>query len=118
MLAPLKRHKYKDKKTGEFFLSEQEAEASVPLQLLCLALYDAALVHIMNSLRPQPDHTWQTIKQKMTTVMAKRKLATTLGILRNTYSNTDVICMQKVSAIYKKPLESALSTEFNVIFPR
>lgn len=116
MLKPLVREKYKDKQ-GNCYLSEDEAEASVPLQLLCLALYDAVLVHIMNLLRPPPESTWQNIKRSMT-VMAMGKLEKTLSILRTTYGDTDVICLQKVSAIYKRRLESSLGTEFNVIFPK
>jgi len=87
----------------------------VPLQFLCLALYDCVLVHIMNTLRT--DASWQGIKQEMTNSMAKRKLATTLNIFRESYKEADIMCIQKCSTIYRNSLESAMGMEFDIIFP-
>jgi hypothetical protein len=44
-------------------LSEEEERISLPLQALNLALFDAVLVHMMNTL--SPDGEWLTIKRRL-----------------------------------------------------
>ena len=44
-------------------LSEEEERVSLPLQCLCLALFDAVQVHVMNTLSPSGE--WLTIKRRL-----------------------------------------------------
>ena len=37
-------------------VTAEEEEASIPLQMLCLAIFDGALVHILGALAPS---SWQ-----------------------------------------------------------
>ena len=49
MIVPLRRSKYPS-------VTEEEEHMSLPLQLLSLAIFDAILVYIMNTIAPT---TWQ-----------------------------------------------------------
>ena len=49
MLAPIKKAKYPA-------ITDEEEAISVPLQLLCCAIFDATLVHVLNTLAPGAWH--------------------------------------------------------------
>ena len=54
MLQPIKKAKYPD-------ITEEEEMVSLPLQTMCGAIFDAILVHIMNTVS-SPD-VWQPLKR-------------------------------------------------------
>ena len=56
MIVPLKRSKYP-------FVTEEEERMSLPLQLLSLAIFDAILVYLMNTIAPT---TWQVCRTDVT----------------------------------------------------
>jgi hypothetical protein len=87
MLSKLTRAKYPD-------LTEEEERISLPLQTVCLAIFDMIMFHIMDVSAPG---TWTQLKS---TVLASRgnKMQRTLQILEDTYTNSDVISITEAAA--------------------
>merc|ERR1712232_368924 len=90
MLEPISRAKYPA-------VTEEEELLSIPLQLLCQAIFDAVIVFIMNKL--SPDCAWQMIKSEICDNLYRGKHRRTVHILAERYSSLDVICLQEVAAI-------------------
>ncbi|KAL7464376.1 hypothetical protein ACHAXS_004713 [Conticribra weissflogii] len=89
LLQPIKKSKYPD-------ITEEEEKVSLPLQTMCGAIFDAILVHIMNTVST-PDE-WQTLKKTIVENLNKKKVSRTLDILESeTYANSDIIALQEVS---------------------
>ena len=65
MLQKIKRAKYPK-------VTEQEEIISIPLQTLCQAIFDAVLVHIVNSV--SPDASWQPLRTQMCNALNKGKV--------------------------------------------
>jgi hypothetical protein len=84
LLEPISRAKYPD-------LTEEEERISLPLQILCLAIFDAVLVHILHSISPG---TWQNVKQALNNALYKNRAAACLSILERSYSTSDLIFLQ------------------------
>ena len=90
LLQPIKKAKYPD-------ITEEEEKVSLPLQTMCGAIFDAILVHIMNTVSDD----WQPLKRAMVENLNKKKVPKTLDILETaTYINSDIICLQEVSAAF------------------
>jgi len=90
MLLPISRTKYPA-------VTEQEEIDSLPLQTLCGAIFDAILVHIMNTV--SEPHVWQPLKQVMVENLNKKKVPHTLSILSQPYyHNSDIITLQEVAS--------------------
>merc|ERR1712176_1305863 len=88
MLLPIKKAKYPD-------ITEEEEKVSLPLQTLCGAIFDAILVHMMNTV--SKPHIWQSLKRQIVESLNKQKVPKTLSILEKTYNSNDVITLQEVS---------------------
>mmetsp|Transcript_17880 Transcript_17880/g.33131 ORF Transcript_17880/g.33131 Transcript_17880/m.33131 type:complete len:333 (-) Transcript_17880:49-1047(-) len=109
MLQPIKKAKYPD-------ITEQEEKDSLPLQTMCGAIFDAILVHMMNTNSP-PD-VWQGLKTTMVENLNKQKVPHTLAILENTYSDSDIITLQEVSSSFiDQARASKLGKTFHIIAP-
>lgn len=88
MLSTIPRNKYPA-------LSEEEERISLPLQAVCLALFDAALVHMMNTLSPSGE--WLTIKRRLCEALFVNKQLRTVEILSSPrYAASDVMFLQEV----------------------
>lgn len=88
MLKPISKAKYKD-------ITEQEEKDSLPLSTMCAAIFDAILVHMMNSVST-PD-VWQPLKRKIVDSLSRKKVDNTLKILERQYMDSDIITLQEVS---------------------
>jgi hypothetical protein len=109
MLQPIKRAKYPD-------ITTQEEEDSLPLQTMCGAIFDAILVHMMNTVSP-PD-VWQDLKKTMVENLNKQKVPHTMSILEDTYIDSDIITLQEVSASFiDQARASELGQAFHIISP-
>jgi hypothetical protein len=108
MLQTIKKVKYPD-------ISEQEEIDSLPLQTLCGAIFDAILVHMMNSVA-EPD-VWQPLKKSMVENLNKKKVPHTLEILEKEYSESDIITLQEVSSAFINLARESpiLSQKFHII---
>jgi hypothetical protein len=109
MLQSIKKAKYPD-------ITEQEETDSLPLQTLCGAIFDAILVHMMNTVA-EPD-VWQGLKTTMVENLNKKKVPHTLAILETTYADADIITLQEVSSSFiDQARASNLGTIFHIIAP-
>lgn len=109
MLQPIKKAKYPE-------ITEEEEKVSLPLQTMCGAIFDAILVHMMNTVS-EPD-VWQGLKKTMVENLNKKKIPHTLQILEGTYIDSDIITLQEVSASFiSQAKEGPLGTKFHVIAP-
>ena len=108
MLMKIRKSKY------PAITSEEEA-ISVPLQTLCLAIFDAILVNMMNTVGRK---AWQPLREDMCNKLNLRKTDRTIEILETTYGNSDIQFLQEVAGSFadvskKKPL----SGMFDIYYP-
>lgn len=104
LLLPIPRSKYPA-------VTEQEEADSLPLQTMCGAIFDAILVHMMNTVS-KPD-VWQPLKQVMVENLNKKKVPHTLEILEKQYIDFDIIAMEEVSGSF---IEEARSSKLGQVF--
>merc|ERR1712118_274194 len=86
MLSRIPRSKYPA-------VTELEERLSIPLQVLCLAIFDVIIIHLLNEL--SPDNSWQRIKREICDKLYRNKDQRLIEILAWRYRNVDVMCLQK-----------------------
>lgn len=91
LLKPILKAKYPA-------ITEEEEAISLPLQTLCGAIFDAILVHMMNTVS-KPE-IWQPLKHTMVENLNRKKVPNTLSILKNSYGDADIIMLQEVSGAF------------------
>ena len=108
MLTPIKKSKYPS-------ITSAEEKISIPLQVLCAAIFDAILVNMMNTLEPG----WQPLREDMCNKLNRHKLDRTIEILEKSYSDSDVIFLQEVASAFGGSATKATlgSKMFDVISP-
>jgi len=110
MLQPIKKAKYPD-------ITVQEEKDSLPLQTMCGAIFDAILVHMMNTVSA-PD-VWQGLKKTMVENLNKQKVPHTMSILEKVYSSSDAITLQEVSSSFIDQARAGkLGEIFHIVAPR
>ncbi|CAE8616229.1 unnamed protein product [Polarella glacialis] len=108
LLPSIKRAKYPA-------ITDAEEAVSVPLQCLCLAIFDAILVHMMHVL--SPDGHWQKIKESICDATFRKKNAKTTAILDG-YREASVLCLQEASVNFLGDLGvSSLATTHHIVAP-
>jgi hypothetical protein len=107
LLSAIKRAKYPE-------VSEEEERISLPLQTLCLALFDAILVHLLNTLAPG---TWQPLKQQLVRMLVAGKQGRTAAIVKDTHTAAQVLCLQEASAGLARLLALQLAPARFVVVP-
>jgi hypothetical protein len=91
LLAPIKRSKYPA-------LTEAEEAICMPLQTLCLALFDAVQLHVVRTVAPD---SWQTTRNQIADALNRRKKPITAGVLANpAYDGTEVWFLQECQAAF------------------
>jgi len=109
MLQPIRKSKYPD-------ITEKEAKVSLPLQTMCGAIFDAILVHMMNTVS-SPDE-WQPLKRTVVENLNRKKVPRTLEIIETVYGESDVIALQEVSAsLISRAGMLPLADEFWIVAP-
>ena len=110
LLSPISRKKYPA-------VAEHEEFCSLPLQLMCLAAFDASLVYIMRSVAPDE---WHGIKMSLVAALHKDKYSRTIEILESPlYMSSDVIFLQEVAAVMVQHLQKhpIIHNGFHVLSP-
>ena len=108
LLKKLSRSKYPA-------LTEEEEALSLPLQMLCQAIFDAILVHIVNSVSPGGE--WMRIKRQLVDGLFRGKLDRQLSILEWSYPDCHVVCLQEAAAAFIPLVTSRLGDRYLVIAP-
>ena len=78
-------------------LSAEEEAASVELQALCMAVFDAVLARILFAVAPL---TWQPLRRALHAAHFADKPARCVSILRDRYAAADVIFIQEASEAF------------------
>jgi hypothetical protein len=89
MLQPIKKSKYPSIETDEEMMS-------VPLQTLNLAIFDAILVHMLNTVSAD----WNGIRDTICTKLNRKKTDRTIEILTTTYLDYDIQFLQEVGSAF------------------
>ena len=106
LLSKIKRSKYPA-------VTPEEEAISIPLQTLAQAIFDATLVHIVNSVSARGK--WQVLQQQMCNALNRRKDERTIAILES-YSEATVMFLQEVAASFmSKAEESDLGDRYTVV---
>ena len=105
MLQKIKKSKYPS-------ITSEEEIVSIPLQTLCIAIFDVILVDMMNKISK---NDWQTIRSDICLKLNKQKNDRTIEILYNTYNDNDIIFLQEVAGNFKefvinKPIDKIFDT--------
>ena len=83
---------------------------------MCGAIFDAILVHMMNTVST-PD-VWQPLKRTMVENLNKKKIPHTLQILESQYIGSDIVTLQEVSSSFIDMAQaSGLGKKFHIIAP-
>lgn len=106
MLQPILQAKYPD-------VTEEEERICFPLQTLALAIFDAVLVHMVNTVSPD----WQPIKKSLTLALNQNKIPRTMQILGQGYGQSDVFFLQEVAGAFEKMMPETLAQRFHVAAP-
>jgi len=109
MLEPIPRSKYPA-------ITEEEERLAIPLQILCQAIFDAVMVHLMH--RCSADGSWQVVKSRIFDKLFRCKTQRTVEILETAYSTVDVLFLQEVAATFCDFFQhSALAESHSCILP-
>jgi len=87
MFQTIKKSKYPS-------ISAEEEAVSIPLQTMCLAIFDAILVHMMNDIDAK---NWQKIRSDICLKLNHQKNDRTVDILATTYGHADILFLQEVA---------------------
>ena len=108
LLQPIKRSKYPA-------ISMAEEAVSLPLQTLAGAIFDAILVHMMNSVAPD---TWQPLRTTLCEALNRKKDSRTLDILDQKYSDADLIFVQEAASSFVAAAKAhSLGEKYEIIAP-
>lgn len=108
LMSPIRKAKYPD-------ITEHEEKISIPLQTLCLAIFDSILVDMLNQL--SPTH-WQRIRTDICEHLNKKKTENSLSILEDTYMDHDVAFLQEVSSnLVTQCADRKMSKSFDIVSP-
>lgn len=97
-------------------LTEEEERASLPLQTLAMALFDAVQVRMLNQLVGA--EAWQTLRARICQALNTRKIQNTLDLVQREYSSkVDVVFLQETSAALIDRARHELGRDFHVLAP-
>mmetsp|Transcript_3630 Transcript_3630/g.8334 ORF Transcript_3630/g.8334 Transcript_3630/m.8334 type:complete len:669 (+) Transcript_3630:248-2254(+) len=109
MIEPILHSKYPA-------ITPEEQAISIPLQILCLAIFDSILVHMLNTVAP---NTWQPLKRSLCDALISNKSKKNINILSHTYADADVIFIQEAAAAFVDQTmgDDHLARKFSLLKP-
>eukprot|EP00802_Teleaulax_amphioxeia_P005775 Tamp_05779.p1 GENE.Tamp_05779~~Tamp_05779.p1 ORF type:complete len:578 (+),score=107.65 Tamp_05779:81-1736(+) len=109
MLQPILQSKYPD-------ITLEEQAVSIPLQTLCMAIFDAILVHML--LHVGRD-SWQPIRTNICEALNRHKNDKIKEILKKTYFDSHVIMLQETASAFVADLRNdpEISGKYLVVSP-
>ena len=97
-------------------LSEEEESISLRLQTLCLAIFDAVLVHILMTL--SPDGKWLSLKKDILHALVWHKEERQIQVIQQSYSDAHVLFLQEVRcSTMTTTLPAVFDRQYEVICP-
>lgn len=95
-------------------LTEEEEKISIPLQTLCLAVFDTVLLTILNELSPK----WPSLKEQMVREMSPAaKTEKTIRLLKKEMTTASVLFLQEVGPSLHAFLENDLPRNYVLAAP-
>jgi hypothetical protein len=108
MISKIQKSKYPS-------ITANEAVISIPLQTLCLAIFDAILVSMMNTI---DRHAWQPLRLDICNKLNKKKTDRIIQILQTSYATADVQFLQEVASSFGDAVEKRpLANIFDIYYP-
>jgi len=108
MLVPIKHAKYPA-------ITPEEEKISIPLQTMALAIFDAALTHMMNTVGKS---SWQRLRKELCASLNLKKDEQIISILSSQYGNSDIVFLQETSSAFAKKAQSSASlAKYEVMSP-
>ena len=108
MITTIKRSKYPS-------ITKEEEKISIPLQIMCIAIFDSILIDMMNKI---DNKIWQPLRDDMCNKLNRKKVDRTMEILEGTYGDADVQFLQEVASSFAEASKSKiLSNKFDIYFP-
>jgi hypothetical protein len=110
MISKIKKSKYPA-------ITLEEEKISIPLQTLCVAIFDAILVYMMNTIDKQ---SWQPLREDICNKLNRRKHDRTIEILEKMYADADIQFLQEVASSFAKSVKQRngkLSSLFELYYP-
>ena len=101
LLEPIPRTKYPA-------LSDEEEAISIPLQALCMAIFDAIFTHLLQVVASS---TWQPLKRSLCKQLYENKAASCVAVLTTHYANADIIFIQEADEAFAARAGVCLSHE-------
>jgi len=108
LLQPIKKSKYPA-------VSEEEEAASIPLQIVLQAVFDAVLV---NAMQTKAGDLWQGLRREICESLNSRKNTRIREILQSTYKVADVIFLQEAGNQLLDMLKKDYGEMFHIITPK
>ena len=102
MITKIKRSKYPS-------ITEDEEKISIPLQILCAAIFDAILVNMMNTIDQK---AWQPLREDICSKLNRKKTDRTIEILETAYSSTDIMFLQEVASSFGDAVKNRQLSNF------
>ena len=108
LIPPILRSKYPA-------ISLEEQAASIPLQILCLAIMDAILLHMLNTVAPG---TWQRLRKTLADALILNKQARLCQVLES-HDDVEVFFIQEASAAFCKEIGThpRLADRYSALLP-
>jgi len=109
LLMPISKAKYPA-------ITDEEEAISVPLQALCCAIFDAILVHMLNTVATD---TWHGVKADLCAALSTNKVDITLSILERQYADADAIFLQECASTFTDAIakSQSLAEKFHILLP-
>lgn len=97
-------------------ITKEEQAISIPLQIMCLAIFDAILVHMLNTVASE---TWQRLRTSLCMALYTHKDAQISRILDETYTDAKVVFVQEAAAAFVDRVlaHPSLSQRYMVLHP-
>ena len=114
LLVPIRQSRYPA-------ITAEEEAISIPLQLLCLGIFDAILVYVMNACCGEKEGIsggWPAVKRNVCDVRCSKRSKRIMDIIEKSYSESGILCLQEVShAVTLQLRRSALASRFVIVTP-
>merc|ERR1712137_1048517 len=97
-------------------ITEAEEEISIPLQVLCLAIFDCILLHMMLSVSGTE---WIFIKDEICEKLNKDKIKRTCEIIEKSYGDSSIIALQECGAVFSQHINNygEMSEKYSLFLP-
>ena len=94
-------------------ITAEEEAVSIPLETMCMAIFDAILVHMMHVVGPT---TWQPLRKDMCEKLNLKKNDRTVEIMADTYGDSDIQFLQEVAGNFKNfAKDKKIATMYDIV---